>query len=121
MFVDVVLRNLVNKMSRRTTLQERINAVKYVVEDGHSYPQAASKFHVSYQLIRSWVQKYEVSGYEGLVDHRYRHKAKATKAATELHKANLKIQELKEQLRNLQMMEVLAEKVLENKQKRSIK
>ncbi|WP_382337356.1 helix-turn-helix domain-containing protein [Levilactobacillus angrenensis] len=44
-------------MSRKTTLEERIEVVEYVTNQKHSYSEATERFQVSYQQARSWVLK----------------------------------------------------------------
>ncbi|TYP48715.1 helix-turn-helix domain-containing protein, partial [Thermosediminibacter litoriperuensis] len=44
---------------RNTTLEERIEIVKYCLEHNRNYIETAEKYQVSYQQVRSWVIKYD--------------------------------------------------------------
>ncbi|MDP4097390.1 IS3 family transposase [Paenibacillus sp. P96] len=77
---------------RVTTWQERIDIVLYCLANGQDYTQAASRFHVSYQQIYSWVKKYEAGGEEALRDGRGR--TKATEELTEADRHRLAMQKL---------------------------
>lgn len=61
--------------SRKTTQEERIDIVKDCLANGLSYTDTAHKFHVSYNNVYSWVQKYKKHGPQGLVDGRGRGKS----------------------------------------------
>ena len=98
-------------MSRKTTFEERIEIVEYVVKEHHSYNEAAEKFSVSYQQVRSWVLKSNENGYEALLDRRG--KRKAAEDMTDLDKANLEIRRLKSQLRDQKIIEEFAKKLEE--------
>jgi transposase-like protein len=67
-------RKQVPTMPKKTTFEERIEVVEYVVKHKHSYTEAAEHFQVSYQQARSWVLKAKNGGYEALVDNRGHHK-----------------------------------------------
>lgn len=104
-------RKQVPTMSRKTTLEERIEIVEYVTKLNHSYTEDAERFQVSYQQARSWVIKANHGGYEALVDNRGHHKEQAE--LTELDKANLEIRQLKAQLADKELVEAFAKKLLE--------
>lgn len=56
-------------MSGRTTnhtLEERVNAVRRVTEEYHSYSQVARDYLVDPLTIEAWVRKYQLDGLEGL-------------------------------------------------------
>jgi len=59
---------------RATTLEERIEIVRYCIERGKDYGAAIERYQVSYQQVYSWVRKYEELGIAGLNDKRGRRK-----------------------------------------------
>lgn len=104
-------RKKVPKMSRKTTLEERIEIVEYVTQGKHKYAETAEHFQVSYQQVRSWVLKARDGGYEALVDNRGHHKEQAE--LTENDKLKLEIRQLKSQLKDKELVEAFAKKLLE--------
>lgn len=104
-------RKRVPTMRKQTTFEERIEVVEYVTKHKHSYAQAAEHFQVSYQQARSWVLKAKDGGYEALVDNRGHHKDKSE--LTELDKANLRIRQLETELKDKELVEQFAKKLLE--------
>lgn len=104
-------RKQVPEMSRKTTFEERIEVVEYVVKHKHSYAEAAEHFQVSYQQARSWVIKAQNGGYEALTDKRG-HRKPATEL-TELDKLKLENRQLKSQLADKELMEAFVKKFLE--------
>ncbi len=52
--------------SRKTTFEERLEIVKWVISNDMNYKEAASKNTIRYALIYQWVQKYLKDGSEGL-------------------------------------------------------
>ena len=85
------------KDTRQTTLEERIQIVKECFENGNNYGAMALKYRVSYQQVRSWVQKYKQLGEAGLEDRRGQLKREQA-PRTELEKAQIEIENLKRQL-----------------------
>ena len=59
---------------RKTTIEERIEIVKYCLEHNKEYKLAAEAFDVSYTQVYQWVKKYEEYGEEGLSDKRGKRK-----------------------------------------------
>lgn len=55
---------------RTTTIEERIEIVKYCMEHDRDYKGTAAYFCVSYSQVYSWVKKYIAQGEEGLADKR---------------------------------------------------
>lgn len=104
-------RKQVPTMSKKTTFKERIEVVEYVVKHKHSYTEAAEHFQVSYQQARSWVIKVKNGGYEALVDNRGHHKEESE--LTDLDKANLRIRQLEAELKDKELVEQFAKKLLE--------
>ena len=60
---------------RPITFDERIEIVRYYLENGTNYNETAIKFNVSYQQVRLWVLKYEKGGLDALIDKRGRKKS----------------------------------------------
>lgn len=104
-------RKQVLTMSRKTTLEERIEIVEYVTEHKHTYSEAAKHYHVSYQQARLWVLKAKEYGYEGLVDGRGRRKPE--EELTDLDKANLRIRQLESQVEDMKLMAAFIKKFKE--------
>lgn len=108
-------RKQVPTMSRKTTFEERIEVVEYVTKDKHSFSEAAEHFQVSYQQARGWVLKAQSGGYEALVDNRGHRKQQDE--LTETDKLKLEIRQLKTQLRDKELIEKFAKKLLELQRK----
>jgi Transposase and inactivated derivatives len=108
-------RKQVRTMPKKTTFEERIEVVEYVVKHKHSYTEAAEHFQVSYQQARSWVLKAKNGGYEALVDNRGHHKDEAE--LTDLDKANLRIRQLEAELKDKELVEQFVKKLLELQRK----
>lgn len=104
-------RKQVPTMSRKTTFEERIEVVEYVTKDKHSFSEAAEHFQVSYQQARGWVLKAQSGGYEALVDNRGHRKQQ--NELTETDKLKLEIRQLKTQLKDKELIEKFAKKLLE--------
>jgi len=102
-------------MSRKTTFEDRIEVVEYIVKDHHSYNDAAERFLVSYQQARSWVKKAKKGGNEALQDGRGHRRKKED--FTDLDEANLKIKQLESQLRNQKIIEEFSKKFQELQRK----
>ena len=77
--------------SRKTTLEERLEIVKYVLDNNNDYKGAADYYNVPYANVYNWVKKYLSSGEDGLSDKRGRPSDK-------------EIQELNKQAANTKML-----------------
>jgi transposase len=104
-------RKQVPTMSRKTTFEERIKVVEYVIQDRHSYAEAAEYFQVSYQQARSWVLKAKNGSYEALVDNRGHHKHESE--LTENDRLRLEVRRLKAELADKELIEAFAKKLQE--------
>lgn len=62
-------------MSRKTTLEERIEIVKDLIKNELDYNAISKKYKVSYTQIYNWHKKYQEKGVDGIVDKRGRRKA----------------------------------------------
>jgi transposase len=80
---------------RSTTFDERVDIVKYCIEENRNYNKTAEKFQVSYQQIRSWMIKYDKSDIDGLSDGRGRCKTESELTEFEKLKAHNKLLEAK--------------------------
>ena len=79
--------------SRKTTYEERIEIVEYVLQHQLSYKHAAEKFNISYNNVYSWAQKYKKFGPKALEDNRG--KKKSSEAQTGEEHLNAEIEALK--------------------------
>lgn len=70
--------------SRKTTFEERLEIVIWVIENDLNYKLAADKFDIKYALVYQWVKKYMKNGSEGL-----RHKKKGPKPKSEVDEETL--------------------------------
>lgn len=57
-------------MGRKTTLDERIEIVEYLIKNELDYQGTVLRFKVSYQQVYTWYKKYQAFGVEGLHDKR---------------------------------------------------
>lgn len=57
-------------MGRKTTLEERIKIVGYLIDNDIEYNKTSTHFKVSYQQVYTWYKKYLEFGVDGLVDNR---------------------------------------------------
>lgn len=60
----------VTMKARKTTLEERIEIIGYLIDNGIDYNKASTHFNVSYQQVNTWYKKYKEFGVEGLKDKR---------------------------------------------------
>jgi len=57
-------------MARKTTLEERIEIIGYLIDNDIDYNKTSTHFKVSYQQVYIWYKKYTKLGIEGLKDNR---------------------------------------------------
>lgn len=76
----------------KTTLEERVEIVKYCLEHNRDVKETALHFNGNYPQIYQWVKKYELFGEEGLIDKRG--KRKQEENLTDLEKAQRRIKQL---------------------------
>lgn len=93
---------------RITTLDERIEIVKWCIDHDRSIKDTASHFECSYAQVRTWLLKYEEFGEEGLIDKRG--KPKEEKDLSELELAQRKIQSLEKENEKLKRMNEILKK-----------
>ena len=78
---------------RKTTYEERIEIVAFCIANANDYNLTANKYKVSYQQIYTWINKYNRSGYEALVDRRGKRKKIEDLSESEKIAAQLKLLE----------------------------
>lgn len=98
--------------SRRTTLEERIEIVKYAL--ANNYKCAADTYSVPYASVYQWVKKYLQYGEESLRDSRGRPSNDTPKKElTELEKKDIEIEKLKLEIERHKRAEEILKKNLE--------
>lgn len=80
---------------RATTIEERIEIVKYCIENDKNYSETSRKYQVSYQQVRNWMIKFEELGIDGLIDRRGIRKPESQLSEVEKLKAENKLLEAK--------------------------
>lgn len=94
--------------SRKTTIEEREEIVKWCLDHNKNYKEAAFTFNCSYSQVHNWVKKYEELGLDGLKDKRGVRKKKSS--LSELEIANKKIELLERKLELAKRREELLKK-----------
>lgn len=97
---------LVMTKGRATTYKERIEIIKYCIENDNNYAETAEKYKVSYQQVYSWIKKYQTKGIEALQDGRGKRKKESEMSELEKLKAKNKLLEA-ENRRQLMEIEFL--------------
>lgn len=96
---------------RKITLEDRIEIVKYCIDNNYDYKGAASTFNVSYAQVYSWTKKFIDDGEHGLTDNRG--KRKVEEELTELERLQRENMLLKKQLERKDMENILLKKLKE--------
>jgi transposase-like protein len=80
--------------ARKTTSEERLEIVKWVIENNMSYKDAADKFSITYALVYKWTRSYIDKGPEVL-----KYQKRGPKSKSEIDKSNLtEVEKLKFEL-----------------------
>lgn len=80
--------------SRKTTFEERLEIVKWVIENDMSYKNAADKYSITYALVYKWTRAYIDKGPEAL-----KYEKRGPKPKSEIDETNLsEIEKLKLEL-----------------------
>lgn len=80
--------------SRKTTFEERLEIVKWVIENNMSYKNAADKYSITYALVYKWTRVYLDKGSEAL-----KYEKRGPKPKSEIDESNLtEIEKLKLEL-----------------------
>jgi len=69
--------------TRKTTIEERLEVVKYCIDHNREYKLAADHFNLPYSQVYQWVRKYDEKGEDGLFDGRGRTKDESELTETE--------------------------------------
>lgn len=104
------------KARRKTTIEERIEIVKYCLNNNNDYKGAAEKYDVSYNQVFSWVKKYKNDGEQALSDKRGHRKS--DEEISELERLRRENARLKHQLEEEKMSVELLKKVKEFERRR---
>lgn len=100
--------------SRKTTYEERLAIVEWVIANNMDYKNAADKNGVKYALVYQWVQKYLKDGAKAL-----KHKKRGPKPKIEIDKSSLsELEKLRLELENEKKLRKEAEltvKILKKK------
>ena len=84
--------------SRKTTFEERVEIVKWVIENNMSYKNAADKYAVTYALVYKWTKIYLDKGPEALKYQKRGPKSKSEvdeESLTEVEKLKLELEKEK--------------------------
>lgn len=103
-----------SKMSgRKTNFEERLTIIEELIKHDVNYNWAVEKYHISYQQVYGWYQKYRKSGNdpESLRDHRG--KSKPKESWTEVDRLKAENRLLKAQLEKQEMEIAFAKKLTE--------
>lgn len=99
---------------RKTTFEERLEIVNYVLANDNDYKGATDKYMVPYASVYQWVTKYKTLGEEGLSDRRGRPgSSKESHEPTELEKKDIEIEKLKRELERSKMVNEVLKKNIE--------
>ena len=88
---------------RKTSYEERVEIVKYCIEQQNNYAETAQKYHVSYQQVYSWTTKFEVQGVEALQDKRGKRKPLEKMSEFEKLKAENRLLEAKSKRQQMEI------------------
>jgi len=99
--------------ARKTTFEERLEIVHYVIDNDNDYKGAADKYSVPYASVYQWVSKYNEGGEDGLSDKRGRPTTfEPVKGLTNEEKQAIEIEKLKRELeRSKMVIEVLKKNI----------
>lgn len=100
------------KQGRKTTKEERIEIVKDCLASEKNYGEMALKYKVSYQQVRTWTQRFEEMGEDGLEDRRGKRK-KDQAPRTDFEALEIENKRLKHQLYMAEMERDLLKKLKE--------
>ena len=104
--------------SRKTTFEERLEIVNFVLANNNDYKSAADKYTVPYASVYQWVKKYNDYGEDGLKDNRGRPSSNEPKKELTLEeKQAIEIEKLKLELERERMVVEVLKKNLEIRQK----
>jgi transposase-like protein len=96
---------------RKTTIEERLEIVKFCLDNNRDYKMTAKRYLVSYNQVYRWVRSYEEKGAKGLEDRRG--KAKQEHDLTEEDCLRRELQKVKREKRELEVEVALLKKLEE--------
>ncbi|MBU5437497.1 helix-turn-helix domain-containing protein [Tissierella sp. MSJ-40] len=96
---------------RSTKLEERIEIVKYCIDNNKNYQLTAEIFDVSYQQVYGWVRKFEADGEDALIDKRGRNKVESE--LTEEDKIRLTMKKMEKENERLRAENAFLKKLQE--------
>lgn len=100
--------------SRKTTVEERIEIVKWCIKHEFNYKETAVQFVIPYSLVFQWVKKYQKEGESGLkYQKRGRHVQQNLENLTEEERLKMELEKTK---RKLQMAELTIEVLKKKKE-----
>lgn len=88
---------------RKTSYEERVEIVKYCIENQNNYAETAQKYQVSYQQVYTWTTKYETNGVKALQDKRGKRKTLDEMSEIEKLKAENKLLEAKNKRQQMEI------------------
>ena len=98
---------------RKTTFEERLSIIEELIKHDLNYNWAVDKYHVSYQQVYGWYQKFHKSGNDPQSLRDRRGKAKPQEEWTEIDQLRAQNRLLKAQLLRNEMTDEYAKKVME--------
>ena len=96
---------------RKTTFEERMEIVRYCLDNGRNYQRTAEVFAVSYQQVYGWTKKYDADGVHGLEDRRGR--TKQEEELTNEEKLERRIQQIERENERLRAENLFLKKLEE--------
>ena len=96
---------------KNVSIDEKIEAIKYCIENNKNYHKTSEVFNVSYQQIYLWIKKYEEGGAEALEDRRGKHK----EVLSDEDKQNIEIRKLQKEIELLKVENLFLKKLRELK------
>ena len=98
---------------RKTTFEERLSIIEELIKHDINYNWAVDKYHVSYQQVYGWYQKYCKSGNDPQSLRDRRGKTKPKEAWTEVDRLKAENRLLKARLLRKEMEDAYSKKVME--------
>lgn len=97
--------------SRKVSYEEKLEIIKWTIENGLEYKLAAEKFETSYTQVYNWIKKYNEFGEDGLIDNRG--KRKQEENLTEIEKLKREVELLRRKNERLELEQEVIKKFQE--------
>lgn len=97
--------------SRKVSYEEKLEIIKWTINNGLEYKLAAEKFETSYAQVYNWVKKYNEFGEDGLIDNRG--KRKVLEELTEVEKLKREVEFLRRKNERLELEQEVIKKFQE--------